>query len=285
MSQWPATPPEIDERKWVRFLLGDGRVRGIVAPPLPEAAIQSQFVGSCGAEAFVEASAFCSKLRTVARTHANALHADSRILDFGVGWGRLYRVMLNHVRPMTLVGADIDQMCVDLCSGAMPYGTFVRNGIAPPLDFTSQSFEVIYAYSVFSHLAPEVAEGWMKEFRRVLRPGGLVAFTTLKPAHLAVWRDQSSGADPNYVRCLERVAFDHDRWTARAAGGEALYLPIGGGDLREDSFYGETVLSMPAVHELAATAGLEVLVFEDGPDLPQSFVVLRRPATSVTGGL
>ena len=285
MSQWPATPPEIDERKWVRFLLGDRRVRGIVAPPLPEAAIQSQFVGSCGAEAFVEASVFCSKLRAVARAHADALEADSRILDFGVGWGRLYRVMLNHVKPTTLVGADIDQTCVDLCSSAMPYGTFVCNSIAPPLGFDSQAFDVIYAYSVFSHLAPEVAQGWMKEFRRVLRPGGLVAFTTLKPAHLAVWRDQASGADPNYVRCLERVAFDHDRWAARAAHGEALYLPIGGGDLREDSFYGETVLSMPAVRELAVTAGLEALVFEDGSDLPQSFVALRRPATSATEGL
>jgi SAM-dependent methyltransferase len=285
MTQWPATPPEIDERKWVRFLLGDRRVRGIVAPPLPEAAIQAQFVGSCGAEAFVEASVFCAKLRAVARTHADAVQPDSRILDFGVGWGRLYRVMLNHVKPTTLVGADIDQMCVDLCSSAMSYGTFVRNGISPPLDFASHTLDLIYAYSVFSHLAPEVAGDWMKEFRRVLRPGGLVAFTTLKPAHLAVWRDQSDGADPNYVRCLQRVAFDHDRWAARAAGGEALYLPIGGGDLREDSFYGETVFSMPAVHALAVTAGLEVLVFEDGSDLPQSFVVLRRPDTSARESL
>ncbi len=277
-SQWPATPPEIDERKWVQFLLGERRVRGLVAPPLPEAAIQSQFVGSCGADAFVEASVFCGKLRAAAASHLGGLHADSRVLDFGVGWGRLYRVMLNHVRPATLVGTDIDQLCVDLCSAAMPYGTFVRNGIVPPLDFTPDAFDFIYAYSVFSHLAPDVAQGWMKEFARVLRPGGLVAFTTLKPAHLAVWRDQSHGADPNYVRCLERVAFDHDRWAEQAAEGEALYLPIGGGDLREDSFYGETVLSAGAVHTLAEAVGLEVLVFKADSDLPQSFVVVRRPA-------
>ena len=241
-------------------------------------------MGSCGAEAFAEATTFCSKLRDAARTYHDGLQASTKVLDFGMGWGRLYRVMLNHVSPTCLIGADIDPMCVQLCTEAMPYGTFVQNAISAPLQFPDGALDIVYAYSVFSHLAPEVAHGWLVDFRRVLRSGGLVVFTTLKPAHLGVWRHQLSSGVPDFSTCLERVGFDHDAWSERAQRGEALYLPIGGGDLRDSTFYGETVIAEPGAAKLAAESGLEMRVFEEGPDLPQSFVVFQRPEASSPGG-
>lgn len=280
-TYWPATPPALKEHTWIEFLLGGRTVDGITAPPLPDAAIQAQFVGSCGPEAFVEASMFCAKLHSAARKYAGGLEAHSRILDFGVGWGRLYRVMLNHVAPESLVGVDIDQMCIDLCEEAMPFGTFVRNKVSPPLDFPDARFDIIYAYSVFSHLAPPVALSWFRDFYRVLRPGGLVIFTTLKAAHLGVWSRQARDVEsPHYAACLRSAGFDRDAWRDRAARGEPLYLPIGGGDCRDASFYGETVITKPGIRELARECGLAVRVFEDGGDLPQSFVVLQRSSAS-----
>ncbi|HTX68178.1 MAG TPA: class I SAM-dependent methyltransferase [Thermoleophilia bacterium] len=275
--RWPARPPRVDGQKWVRFLLGDKRIRGLTPPPLPDAATQAKFVGSCGAESFKEASTFCEKLYQVATAETGGLQADTPVLDFGVGWGRLYRVMLNYVGPNCLIGSDIDPSCVELCSEEMPYGTFVHNDVLPPLDFPPDEFAIVYAYSVFSHLAPSIADGWMKEFSRIVRRGGLVAFTTLKTAHLSVWASQLHGDDPNYVACLERSGFDRDAWDRRTGQGEALYLPIGGGDMRDGAFYGETILSEPAVRHMAHRAGLRLLLFEDGPDLPQSFVVFGRP--------
>ena len=108
--------------------------------------------------------------------------------------------------------------------------------------------------------------------------GGLVAFTTLKAAHLEVWRRQATDAEsPYYSACLRSVGFDHDVWRDRARRGEMLHLPIGGGDCRETSFYGETIIAQPGIRALAHESGLEVRIFEDGADLPQSFVVLQRP--------
>ncbi len=276
-THWPATPPALGEQEWIELLLGTRNVAGIPAPPLPDAAIQAKFVGSCGPEAFVEATTFCAKLSSAARKYGGALRADTRILDFGVGWGRLYRVLLNHVDPGSLVGVDIDQMCIDLCAAAMPYGTFARNDVGPPLAFPEGRFDIVYAYSVFSHLAPQVAGAWFADFRRVLRPGGLLLFTTLKAAHLDVWRRQAGEAESNYAACLRGADFDYDAWRERAARGEPLYLPIGGGDCRDASFYGETIIAKPAVRALARASGLNMRVFEDGGDLPQSFVVLQRP--------
>jgi SAM-dependent methyltransferase len=267
---WPQRPPSIDDGKWLEFLLGRRSIRGLDAPPLPDPSLQAQFVGSSGQEAFVEARTFCSKLR-----RAGKLRSESRVLDFGVGWGRLYRVLLNHVQPAGLVGVDIDPDCIDLCREAMPYGTFAVNPVTPPLDLPARAFDAVYAYSVFSHLEPSLTLRWLQDFRRLLRPHGVVAFTTLKTPHVDVWQAQLHGDDPHYVACLEQAGFDLADWRRKAEGGEPLYLPIGGGDLREESFYGETVLSEPAVRELAARADLRLLVFEDGPDLPQAFVVLQ----------
>jgi hypothetical protein len=118
-THWPATPPAIGEREGIEFLLSRRTVEGITAPPLPDEAIQAQFVGSCGAEAFAEATTFCAKLRAAARKYVGGLRADSRVLDLGVGWGRLYREMPNHVGPESLVGVDNDQMCVEAESVCM----------------------------------------------------------------------------------------------------------------------------------------------------------------------
>lgn len=272
------------DRKWLEFLLGRRTIPGLIAPPLPDVAIQSQFVGSCGAEAFVEAATFCAKLSDAASTYLFGLRSDCRILDFGVGWGRLYRVLLNHVDPANLIGVDIDQACIDLCRQAMPFGSFARNEARPPLPFDDESFEIAYAYSVLSHLAPEVSRAWLSDIRRVLRPGGLLVFTTLKTAHLDVWRAQARDGVPYYATCLEDAGFDHAEWSERAARGEALYLPIGGGGLRDASFYGETIIAEPAARRLADETGYVLRQFEDGTDLPQSFVVLqRRPPLSRAG--
>jgi SAM-dependent methyltransferase len=275
-TYWPASPPRMSERKWVDFLLGRRAIDGLTAPPLPDETIQAQFVGSFGPEAFIEAKTFCAKLRDAADRYLGGLRADTDVLDFGVGWGRLYRVMLNQVAPRALVGVDIDQMCVDLCRDAMPYGTFARNDPGPPLAFADGSFDIVYAYSVFSHLAPHVAAGWLADIGRLLRPGGLLLFTTLKAAHLDVWRRQAAEAESYHAVCLRDVGFQYDEWRDRADRGEALYLPIGGGDCREASFYGETVITKPGVMVLARETGFEVCVFDQGSDLPQAFAVLRR---------
>jgi hypothetical protein len=49
--------------------------------------------------------------------------------------------------------------------------------LAPPLCYRDQSFDFLYAFSVFTHLSVELAEGWISELARVVSPGGLMWFT------------------------------------------------------------------------------------------------------------
>jgi len=104
------------------------------------------------------------------------LHAFDRVLDWGVGCGRLARHFPSaHARAFA--GCDIDRDNVDWCAANLP-GTFVASGIAPPLPFARESFDVVYGVSVFTHLREPMQRRWLDELARITRPGAILLMTT-----------------------------------------------------------------------------------------------------------
>jgi SAM-dependent methyltransferase len=96
-------------------------------------------------------------------------------LDFGCGAGRVLR----HYLPEAAAGADFHGCDVDVeaivwlqTNLSPPFHAFV-NLEQPPLDRPDSTFDVIFAASVFTHIASGWAE-WLLEMHRVLKPGGLL---------------------------------------------------------------------------------------------------------------
>ena len=59
----------------------------------------------------------------------------------------------------------------------MPMGLRVfLNGFAPPLPLPDAHFDVVTAFSVFTHI-DELDSPWLLELRRILKPGGLLDAT------------------------------------------------------------------------------------------------------------
>jgi SAM-dependent methyltransferase len=58
---------------------------------------------------------------------------------------------------------------------------FAVNTTLPPLPFESNSFDMIYCGSVFTHIA-DLAELWLVELRRLLKPGGFL-YATVHDKH------------------------------------------------------------------------------------------------------
>jgi hypothetical protein len=91
-----------------------------------------------------------------------------------------------------------------------------------------------------------------------------------------VWQPQASGNKPWYRAYLAQAGFDYAKWQDRADRGEYLYVPTGGGDLRDDSFYGEAVITRRHLEIVAKGFGFRVCSFDDESPMPQSYVVLQR---------
>jgi SAM-dependent methyltransferase len=98
------------------------------------------------------------------------------VLDFGCGCGRVTRWWGDF--PGEVAGSDVSEPAVDWCRANLPFARFERNALAPPLVFEDESFDLVYALSVFTHLTGELQLAWRDEVRRVLRPGGLLLLTT-----------------------------------------------------------------------------------------------------------
>jgi SAM-dependent methyltransferase len=100
-----------------------------------------------------------------------------RMLDWGCGCGRVTAHFLADGRVGEVHGVDIDGEATAWCAQAFPRGRFQQTGLYPPLPFPDGHFDLVIAFSVFTHLERGVQKTWLTEMRRVLSPGGLLLAT------------------------------------------------------------------------------------------------------------
>ena len=101
------------------------------------------------------------------------------VLDWGCGPGRLIRHMpalLEELKPQ-LHGVDYNRKTIEWCKRTFPEIHFATNNLAPPLDFPTCFFDVIYGLSVFTHLSEASHAKWLLELRRILKPNGILIIT------------------------------------------------------------------------------------------------------------
>ena len=102
-----------------------------------------------------------------------------RVLDFGCGAGRTLRHFLAEAERAEFYGCDIDRPSVAwLTNHFSPPLHVFENEEAPSLPQPDEFFDLVYALSVFTHLADHWA-GWLLELHRVLKPDGLLFATFL----------------------------------------------------------------------------------------------------------
>jgi SAM-dependent methyltransferase len=68
---------------------------------------------------------------------------------------------------------------VEWCSRHLAFARFEVNRLTPPLPYADRAFDLVYAFSVFTHLPQNLQLAWMRECGRVLRPDAYILFSTL----------------------------------------------------------------------------------------------------------
>ena len=170
-------------RAWEGVLTALSRDRGDDRPDdgleLPPAALRVRVIAQADPQVFLSSG------RTQAATLASAASAQGlpvedcgRLLDFGCGCGRVTRHWQAYP-GVEVHGTDHDEDLVAWMRTGLPFIHAARNGLAPPLAYPDDHFGIVYAISVFTHMTNELAQAWMSELSRVIRPGGLLLFTAL----------------------------------------------------------------------------------------------------------
>jgi ubiquinone/menaquinone biosynthesis C-methylase UbiE len=97
-----------------------------------------------------------------------------RALDFGCGVGRLSQALAAHAEEV--VAVDIAPPMLDAARRLDRSGgriRFVLNDAADLSQFPDGHFDLVYSALVLQHLPRPVIDGYLAEFLRVLRPGGI----------------------------------------------------------------------------------------------------------------
>lgn len=100
-----------------------------------------------------------------------------RVLDFGCGCGRVLRYW-DDAKSGRLHGCDTNQRSVGWIRRHLPWVKAFQNTLHPPLNVPSSHFDLIYAFSVFTHLTEELMIAWLEEMGRLLSAGGILLFST-----------------------------------------------------------------------------------------------------------
>jgi len=154
-----------------------------VAPdglPLPPPTLRLRVHGrSADWQRFLHAGSALSRLVRESLAGAGTqIERFERVLDFGCGCGRVARHW-NGIEELELHGCDLDSEQIEWCRRNLPHLHARVTTLTPPTTYERASFEFIYALSVFTHMDEELQHAWIEEFRRLLRPGGMLLFTTL----------------------------------------------------------------------------------------------------------
>lgn len=74
-------------------------------------------------------------------------------------------------------GCDVDSEAIRWCQVHLKAGDFLATNALPPLPYDSAHFDVIYCFSVFTHLNESMQDAWLGELRRILKAGGSLIIT------------------------------------------------------------------------------------------------------------
>lgn len=110
----------------------------------------------------------------------NLVDQSPVICEWGCGPARIIRHMTDYFEnaDIELQGFDYNPDTINWCKEHISGVKFDCNTLSPPLPCDENVFDCVYNLSVFTHLSEEMHHQWMKELRRVVKPGGIIIFTT-----------------------------------------------------------------------------------------------------------
>jgi SAM-dependent methyltransferase len=129
----------------------------------------------------IQGATNAERLENVFARHGRAALADARVMDWGVGAGRVARFLAP--RAGHFHGVDVDADNLAWCKDNLP-GAYQHIDTDPPIPLPSQHFDFIYGISVVTHLTLEYEKRWLAELRRLVKDGGIVALSIHGPVAL-----------------------------------------------------------------------------------------------------
>jgi SAM-dependent methyltransferase len=201
-----------------------------------------------------------------------------RVLDFACGAGRQLMQLLRLYPNVQAHACDIRADAIESLKRLYPKANLYTNSFDPPLRYVDGTFDLVYSVSIFSHLSESDARLWLRELRRVVKPGGILCLTFNSYTSLAISHRKGALLDISAEKLKEigqsyvgiRNQADFEVYLAKEValgwGHPGMLRPTG------DMYY-----SLEGARSLMEECGLDVQAMLPGViDRYQDLAVLRR---------
>ncbi|SDI07246.1 Methyltransferase domain-containing protein [Paraburkholderia steynii] len=208
-----------------------------ILPAMASDDVQISWTGSSGYPLLMQSCAFVRALEGGYRRFTERGLDGLRILDYGCGWGRLIRLMYKFTDPSNIYGCDPWDRSIELCRECNLPGTFAISDYLPTkLPFADIKFNLIYSFSVFTHLSERASQAALRACRQAIRDDGLLAIT-VRPFSYWDYHDEAQNK-------VDREAMKSEHRLHGFAFTPHNRAPIDG-----DITYGDASISLPYMQE------------------------------------
>jgi len=229
----------------------------LALPRMASVQAQKNYTGQSGNDLLLNTLAFVRILENnYLRYTSKNLHNDT-VLDFGVGYGRMVRLLYYFTDPDNIWGLDPMPEPHKLCAEAGLLGNFRQSELIPTsLPTDGRKFDLAYAFSVFTHLSPTAADPCLSAVRDVMNTGGLF-MPTVWPPEMWQFQDQLRGTTiaPEMMRTFAETGF--------------AYVP-------HDGAMGLTYGRSTIAFDFFRNKGWDLLGYDSTPTDPYQIVLILR---------
>jgi len=276
---------QLSDEAWLEVLkksINNKIVDGVQFPQFPDEDVQVLFTSHKWDAALDEAFSFYKKVKQSGGLYGIKVGSDTKYLDFGVGWGRIARMFLRDLNEKNIYGVDVTPEILETCKKIMPVGEYSLSEPRGTLPYSDSYFDLVTAFSVFSHLSADSGLHWIGELHRVMKPGGIAVVTTLSNSFISLCREVASNPESSdWAKMMASYIYQsYPNWKElfnNFPDDELLYLSSGGGfDTMAASDYGWAMVSREYA-EKRWGEWFEIVDFIDDPNLiAQACITMKR---------
>ena len=232
-------------------------------PRMASDEVQMNWTGATGMNLLSQTLDF---VRSVAFGYTNfsgrALQG-STIMDFGCGYGRMIRMMYYFSDPERVYGVDPWDRSIEVCrSAGLENNMYLSEYMPTDLPVGEVNFDLIFAFSVFTHLSARATKRALRIIERYITDDGVIVITVRPVEYWNVDKiSQRHGTSARHKEAHQRKGF--------------TFQPHGKPDPGKEVFYGDTSFSLDWLAETAShlqIVGMERVL----SDPYQLYVFLKR---------
>ncbi len=147
-------------------------------PAWAPAEIRHQATGHFSEHEHVQdALSFWTRVRDRFIRHSGKRIADSRVVDFGAGWGRILRFAAKDIPQSCLWAVEPNPVFMDLLHQSKIPAQLVAGDWESRNRLELWEIDLIFSYSILTHASDQLVRNIVARWAEITRPGALVAFT------------------------------------------------------------------------------------------------------------